>query len=52
MRLWRKPRRDEDFREEIDAHLSLKVDRLVDEGMDHDEARAAAQRAFGSTARV
>ncbi len=39
---------DEEFREEIRAHLELEADRLVAEGMTPDEARAAARRAFGN----
>jgi hypothetical protein len=52
LRLGRKRRRDDDFREEIDAHLALEVDRLVAEGTDPDEARARSRRIFGNTARV
>ncbi|HEY7055483.1 MAG TPA: ABC transporter permease [Vicinamibacterales bacterium] len=51
IRLWRK-RRDEDFHEEIEAHLALEIDRLVGEGIDPDEARAAARRTFGNAARA
>jgi putative ABC transport system permease protein len=51
MRLWRR-RRDEDFRREVDAHLALEAEDLMGDGMDPDEARTAARRAFGNTARV
>ena len=45
------PRSDEDFSDEIEAHLALETDRLVADGMSPDEARAAARRAFGSPRR-
>jgi predicted permease len=45
-------RSDEDFAHEIDSHLELETDRLIAEGMAPDEARAAARRAFGNTARA
>lgn len=43
-------RDDSDFRREIDSHLEIETDRLIDEGMDPIEARAAARRAFGNIA--
>lgn len=45
---WKRPRADEDFSEEIQAHLELETDRLVGEGMSAEEARLAARRRFGS----
>jgi predicted permease len=45
--LFRK-RSDEDFREEVQAHLQLEADRLVERGMDPQEAMAAARRCFGN----
>jgi putative ABC transport system permease protein len=45
-------RRDEDFDEEIRAHLALETDRLVREGLSPERAEAAARRAFGSVART
>ena len=47
---WKQRRSDEDFSSEIDAHLALEAERLVDDGMSPDEARDAARRAFGNTA--
>ena len=38
-------------RDEIDAHLALETDRLIDDGLSPDEARDAARRAFGNAAR-
>src|SRR5918993_4821601 len=45
------PRSDQDFSDEIDAHLALEADRLIAAGNDPDEARAAARRAFGRPGR-
>jgi predicted permease len=41
-------RPDEDFAREIGVHLELETERLVDEGMTPDEARAQARRSFGN----
>jgi putative ABC transport system permease protein len=41
-----------DFAAEIEAHLAAEADRLRDEGMDPEAARAAAHRAFGNVARA
>src|SRR5262245_46905100 len=41
-------RSDEDFADEVDAHLALETDRLIAGGMSPAEARRAARRAFGS----
>src|SRR6185369_7982613 len=43
-------RPDEDFADEIAAHIDLEAQRLIDEGLPPAEARAAARRAFGSVA--
>lgn len=43
-------RRDDDFADEIDAHLALEIQRLEDEGLSPEEARFAARRRFGSVA--
>jgi predicted permease len=48
--MWRRRRQDDDFREEIKAHLALETDRLVDDGLSREEARAAAHRRFGNVA--
>lgn len=42
-------RTDGDFRDEIEAHLRLEMDRLAAEGLSPAEAEAAARRAFGNT---
>jgi predicted permease len=45
-------RSDADFNEEIEAHLELEADRLVEEkGLDRQAALAAARRAFGNVTR-
>ena len=41
-------RSDQDFAEEIQAHLELETDRLIAGGMTPQDARAAAERAFGN----
>lgn len=41
-------RPDQDFAEEIQAHLELETDRLIATGMDPAHARDAAARAFGN----
>src|SRR5206468_439972 len=43
-------RTDDDFANEIDAHLALEIERLIDEGKTPEEARLAARRQFGSVA--
>src|SRR5215831_4039659 len=45
--LWRK-RKTTDFRDEIESHLRLETERLRDQGLSEDDARAAARRAFGN----
>jgi predicted permease len=51
--MWRwRHRTDEDFREEIQANIALDADRFVAEGMSHEEASAAARRAFGNVTRA
>jgi predicted permease len=49
---WRRQRTEEDFAEEIRAHLEHEVERLVDAGMTRDDARTAAHRRFGSLTRT
>src|SRR6059036_3377820 len=47
---WR--RTHDDFSNEVQSHLELETERLVAEGMSVADARAAAERAFGSVAIV
>jgi putative ABC transport system permease protein len=49
--MFRRSRRLEDFTEEIASHLQLEADRLEAEGLNAADARAAAERAFGSVTR-
>src|SRR5918999_1145719 len=47
MSTWERPRSDNDFEQEIEAHLALETDRLIADGLTPDDARDAARRAFG-----
>ena len=49
---WRRRRTDEDFNAETRAHVDLETDRLVAEGLQPDEARIEARRAFGNLTRA
>jgi putative ABC transport system permease protein len=46
--LWRRRRLDEEFQNEIEAHLGLLIDRYVRSGMTQEAARAEAVRQFGN----
>jgi len=48
---WRR-RKQEDFSAEVDAHIELEAERLKEQGLSDEEARAAARRAFGNVARA
>jgi putative ABC transport system permease protein len=49
--MWRRRSRgDDDFQHEIEAHIALETDRLIDEGLSPAAARDAARRAFGNVA--
>lgn len=51
--MWRWRRRtDDDFSEEVRAHITLETDRLISEGLSREEARSAAMRAFGNMTRA
>ena len=45
--LFRKEELDAEMSEEMRAHLALQIDEHIRRGMTPDEARYAAQRAFG-----
>ena len=49
--MWRR-RKEKDFSAEIEAHLELERDELVEEGMEPHEARDAAHRKLGNRTRV
>jgi len=51
--MWKRRRRTvDDFSEEIQAHIALEAERLVEQGMSPEAARAAAHRTFGSVTRT
>ena len=50
--IFRRRRRTSDFGAEIEAHIQLETERLREEGLSEDDARAAAHRAFGNTTRA
>jgi predicted permease len=43
---------DDEFREEIEAHVALETDRLIAEGLSREDAEIAARRNFGNITRV
>src|SRR5439155_15846459 len=48
--MFRRKRGEDDFNEEIRAHLAIEADRLRHEGLAGADAEAAAHRAFGNAA--
>jgi predicted permease len=52
MSIRRRRRSDEDFADEIRAHLANETERLIADGLPPEEARAAALRRFGSVTRT
>ena len=50
--MFRRKRKASDFGAEIEAHLHLETERLRDEGLSEEDARAAARRGFGNLTRV
>src|SRR5215471_9512484 len=46
--MFRRKRKLEDFVAEVEAHLQLEAERLEEQGLNPDEAKAAAQRRFGN----
>ncbi|MEP6766033.1 MAG: ADOP family duplicated permease [Gemmatimonadaceae bacterium] len=49
---WRIRRSDSDFANEVESHIALEIDRLVESGMPLNDARHSARRAFGNTTSV
>ena len=45
---FRRRRSEEDFSEELQAHLALEADRLADDGLRPEDARSAARKSFGN----
>ncbi|MGC2299879.1 MAG: ABC transporter permease [Acidobacteriaceae bacterium] len=50
--MFRRKKLYEDLNEEIEQHIAERADELVAEGMNREEAQAAARRAFGNVTRV
>lgn len=50
--MFHRKRTTTDFSDEIQAHIELEVDRLREEGLNEEAARAAAYRKFGSARRA
>ena len=46
--MFRRKRKSSDFRAEIEAHIELERDRLLQQGLSPEDAQAAARRAFGN----
>jgi macrolide transport system ATP-binding/permease protein len=50
--MFRRKRKTTDFSAEIEAHMQLETERLREQGLSEDEARAAARKAFGNVTRA
>jgi len=50
--MFRRKRSDQDFNAEIEAHIRLEAERLREQGLNEEDARAAARRAFGNVTRA
>ncbi|MHB8502142.1 MAG: ABC transporter permease [Candidatus Acidiferrales bacterium] len=50
--MFRRKRKANDFSAEIEAHIQLESERLREQGLSEEEARAAARRAFGNVTRA
>jgi predicted permease len=50
--MFRRKRKENDFTEEIKAHIQLESERLRGQGLSEDEALAAARRVFGNVSRA
>jgi predicted permease len=50
--MFRRTRKASDFGAEIEAHLAMEADRLKEQGLSDEDARAEARRAFGNVTRV
>ena len=46
--MFRRKRKDGDFHYEIESHIQLETERLREQGLSEEDARAAARRAFGN----
>jgi len=52
MSWWKRRGRERDLERELRSHLELETEERAGNGLSEEEARYAAQRAFGNTARV
>ena len=52
MRWWRRRQREQDLERELRSDMELEVEEQQEKGLSAEEARYAAQRAFGNTALV
>ncbi len=50
--MFRRKRSATDFNAGIEAHIRLKAERLRDQGLSEEDARATARRAFGNLTRA
>ncbi len=50
--MFRRTRKAGDFGAEIEAHIELETDRLVEQGLAYEQARAEARRTFGNVTRA
>jgi predicted permease len=50
--MFRRRRPVDDFAAEVEAHIALEVERLEEQGLSPEEARAAARRSFGNVTRA
>jgi predicted permease len=50
--MFRRKRKAGDFGEEIASHIQLEIERLQEQGLNAEEARTAARRAFGNVTRA
>lgn len=46
--MFRSKRKTSDFTSEIETHLQLEIDRLQEQGLSEEDARASARRSFGN----
>src|ERR1700727_674189 len=46
--MFRRRRNSSDFRHEIESHIEMERDRLIQQGLNPEDAQAAARRAFGN----
>ena len=50
--MFRRKRKLDDFRAEIESHLALEIERLREQGLNYVQARAAAYRTFGNVTKA